>query len=134
MKIIRLFLIVSAVVLGSCVEQNVRLYVKVDDSCASCCDDVDFSIRLNDREETRIGVSEETLIERPITTSVFLGILAGADDPESEKTDQCRNCVVSRLNRTLLLQKKGNDPGPYVFYNLVFFENEDIHINLRCVE
>jgi hypothetical protein len=106
----------------------------VDESCAHCCKDVEFPIELNGKEVDRVTASNQVLIERQIATTAAVGVLADVDEPEGAGTSQCLSCAHRQLNRSLLLQTSGISPGPIVYYDSVIFENEDLHINIKCSE
>ena len=115
----------------SCVEENVRLYVEVTDSCRYCCDDLQFKVLYDDVDELTLEAGQRVLLEHPPGSNGKLTVSAHQKANKKNHPLKCQKCVNSKINVqgwTVI-----PDDEAYVYYNhLIYFQNEDIHVNITC--
>ncbi len=141
MILIRYFmLLLLSILFGSCIETRVRLYVEVDNSCETCCKNVEFSVYINNNEQSRIRVGDRILIEKTVSTLTTLTVAM----VDNNNVTTCKQCIIPQINNQLDYNLSNYtsltdfDAGQnivndlYVYYNTVFFENEDLNIMVKC--
>ena len=117
---------------ASCIDKNVRLYVEVDNSCKSCCNNLLFKVNLDDLYYGAATVDHRLLVEQPIGTTSEIAVFLAEDESRKNHPEKCAQCINASINNSLWRTELPSDKN-YAYYNrLLLFENEDIHINITC--
>ena len=129
-----IYLLVLSLVstLSGCIDKNVRLYVEIDETCESCCDDLLFNVSLDDVHFGAAALNDRLLVEQPIGTTTEIAVTISENDGRENHPDRCSQCINSSINNSLWRTELPADNN-YAYYNrLLLFENEDIHIDITC--
>lgn len=115
----------------SCVENRVRMYVAVDDSCEQYCGGLTFDVNYDDVVERTLTAGETVLIERAIGDNGKLYVTVFNENDVENHPLKCQTYINSKINI------QGWTPLPedevYVYYNqLIYFQNSDIHVDITC--
>ena len=133
---------VCVLLFGSCIEKDVRLYVKIDSSCEKCCKNIKFPVYVSGDIEAVLTTGERALIERELSTSALVKVLILGNEGMEETLEICQECVVpltsglSQIGEIMSGYLPADDAGDsdnvYAYYDMIFFENEDMHLNITC--
>lgn len=117
---------------SACFEDGVRLYVKVDDSCSTCCADQLFDVYVGGYKEGAIRAGKQIRIERETGTGneVLEVQIVDGEQTLTSTVQTCQACIQSEIS--------DDDYTPdanevYALYDDdISFVDADLHATIRC--
>ncbi len=126
------FLLLAAALQSGCFDDSVRLYVKIDESCAVCCEDQEFRVYVGGYEEETLSSGESTLITRETGTGnevLEVWIIDKGNIAESTPLT-CQSCIKTPISDP---GDRLNAKGIYALYDDdLSFVDEDVEATIHC--